>query len=233
MRPRIAVAPNRRPGDYLAAIRLAGGDPVLLDPNLDRGVEVVAAVDGVLLTGGGDVSPHLYGEVPDPTFVPAEAHRDALEIELVVRALERDVPLLCVCRGAQVLNVALGGTLVQDIPTAIPRAIAHHVPYPTDLVAHEIAVDPASRLARWLGAGDPHPTCAVNSRHHQAIKRLGESLRVSATAPDGVIEAVERDASRFCLGVQWHPENFRKTGEFRPLFEAFVAACAAFGHGGR
>lgn len=227
---RIAVSPNRNPGDYLESIRHAGAEPILLDANVDRGDEVVRAVDGILLTGGGDVSPHLYGEVPHPTFKAAETNRDALEIELSVRAIELDVPVLAICRGLQVLNVALGGTLVQDIPTAIPRALEHVVKVPTNAIAHDVHITPGTRLAELLrpSAGE-HPTCAVNSRHHQSIKRIASSLLVSATAPDGVIEAVERPASFFCLGVQWHPENFWQTGEFGALFSALVRAASTRG----
>jgi putative glutamine amidotransferase len=227
-RPRIGVSPNRRPGDYLESVTLAGGDPVLLDAVRDRAADVLAGVAGVLLTGGGDIDPSLYGEAADPTFSPAEPGRDAFEIELAVRAIEYDVPVLAICRGIQVLNVALGGTLVQDIPTAIPQAVTHSVPHPTSRVAHEVALAPGSRLAALLCPGEPRrPTCAVNSRHHQSVKRPGAGLRVTATAPDGVVEAVEREASRFCVGVQWHPENFCRTGEFRALFDDFIASCAA------
>lgn len=223
-RPRIAVAPNRRPDDYLASVRESGGEPWLLDPSRDRAPDVLDAASAVLLTGGGDVAPHFFGEDPHPTWYRAEPGRDELELELVVRALERDVPLLCICRGMQVLNVALGGTLVQDIPSMVPRAIEHKVPEPMDAAAHEVALDAGSRLATLLRPGQPHPSCGVNTRHHQALKRVASSLVVTATAPDGVIEAVERPASRFCLAVQWHPENFWRTGEFRVLFDALVAA---------
>jgi putative glutamine amidotransferase len=224
MIPRIAVAPNRRPADYLESIRLAGGAPVLLDPSVDRSADVVRSVDGILLTGGGDVNPHLYGERPDPTFHPAEPHRDALELELAVRAVELDLPMLAICRGLQVLNVALGGTLVQDIPTAVPQAINHSLTNPMDAIAHDVAVAAHTRLADLLCPGVSRLVRAVNSRHHQAVKRLGESLVVSAAAPDGVVEAIERPASAFCVGVQWHPENFWRTGEFAALFAALIRA---------
>jgi putative glutamine amidotransferase len=228
MVPRIAVAPNRRPADYLDSVRRAGGAPVLLDPNVDRGSDVVRAVDGILLTGGGDVSPHLYGELPDPTFKAAEPHRDALELELAVRAIELDVPVLAICRGLQVINVALGGTLVQDIPSMVPRAINHSLTHPMDVIAHDIHIAPATRLAELVRPGGGqrlmHP---VNSRHHQSVKRLADSLIVSATAPDGVIEALERPASAFCVCVQWHPENFWRTGEFDSLFAALIQAASA------
>lgn len=226
--PRIAVAPNKRAVDYLESVRKAGGEPLLLDPNVDRGSAVVPAVDGILLTGGGDVSPHLYGELPDPTFRGAEPHRDALELELAVRAVELNVPVLAICRGLQILNVALGGTLVQDIPSAIPRALDHSVKDTWDAIAHDIHIVPGTRLADLLRPGAPEPlTYPVNSRHHQSVKRLGDSLVISATAPDGVVEAIERPASTFCVAVQWHPENFWRTGEFDVLFDALIRSASA------
>lgn len=225
-RPRIAVAPNRRPNDYLESVRLSGGEPWLLDPARDSATAILDGAAGILLTGGGDVDPRYYGEAPHPAFYRAEPGRDELELELAIRAIERDIPLFCICRGMQALNVALGGTLVQDIPTAIPNAIEHKVAEPTGAAAHLVDIAPGSRLATLLRPGDARPSCGVNTRHHQAIKRVAPSLIVTATAPDGVIEAVERPESTFCVAVQWHPENFLRTGEFRALFDAFVAACA-------
>jgi putative glutamine amidotransferase len=225
--PRIAVAPNDDLDDYLESVRAAGGEPVRLDPRVHNAAEVSATIDGVLLTGGKDVDPKHYGEAPDPTIRFAGDVRDGFEIELVIRALERDVPMLTICRGMQVLNVALGGTLVQDIPSSIPSALDHRVKDPKHAIAHEVHVTPASQLANamWPG-GSEGARCAVNSRHHQALKRIADSLVVTATAPDGIVEGVERPDSRFCLGVQWHPENFWRTGEFLPLFEALVRAAA-------
>jgi putative glutamine amidotransferase len=135
------------------------------------------------------------------------------------------VPLLAICRGAQVLNVAAGGTLVQDIPTQVTTNLAHSVAEPKNLECHEIVVEPGSRLAAALGPTvQAACSCRVNSRHHQSIGRPGGGLSVSARAADGVVEAVEAGNARFCIGVQWHPENFWQTGEFRPLFDAFVLA---------
>jgi putative glutamine amidotransferase len=135
------------------------------------------------------------------------------------------MPVLAICRGLQLLNVARGGSLIQDIPDQVSGALVHARREPPDLIAHDVRVDRRSRLASLLFQSDtdPHPV-AVNSRHHQAIKKVGEGLVVTATAADGVIEAVEDPALRFCLAVQWHPENFHRTGEFSQLFEAFIAA---------
>lgn len=228
MRPRIAVSPNDALDDYIDSVKRAGGDPVRLDPHVHEAGAFAAGFDGILLTGGKDVDPKNYGEAPDPTIRFAGDVRDGFEIELAIRAIEHDVPVLAICRGLQVVNVALGGTLVQDIPSSIPRAIGHTVRDPLNAIAHEVHVDPESRLARLMWPqGAVASTCPVNSRHHQAIKRVADSLVVTATAPDGVIEAIERPASTFCVGVQWHPENFWKTGEFLPLFEALVRVATA------
>ena len=139
--------------------------------------------------------------------------------------MERDIPLLGVCRGLQVVNVAAGGTLIQDIPTEVPQALGHDVDHPLYAIAHEVWVARGSALSNMmreeLGDGE---VLQVNSRHHQAIKNAAPGFEVSATAPDGIIEAIERPHSRFCLAVQWHPENFWRTGEFRALFEEFVKA---------
>ena len=218
--PVIAVAPNRKLPDYEESVRRAGGTPRVLDLSYDSPADVVASIDALLLTGGGDVLPSIYGAVAHPTFDAAEPGRDEYEIELVRRALEADVPVLAICRGIQVLNVACGGTLIQDIPDEVGTTINHKVSNPPHSMAHDVWMESGSALRRLLG-DDMH---AVNSRHHQAVKNLGEGLVVTATAPDGVIEAIEDPTRRFCLGVQWHPENFFRTGEFRVLFEALVQA---------
>ncbi len=228
MFPRIAIASKGDIDDYVKSVEAAGGEAVIVDPAADVATRVLDEVQGVLLTGGKDVDPMRYGEVADPTVQFAGDARDGLEIDMVMRALERDVPVLAICRGLQVLNVALGGTLVQDIPSSIPRTLDHRVRDPRDAIAHEVRVAPGSLLARTLWPeGGESLVCAVNSRHHQAVKRLASSLVITANAPDGIVEAVERPASAFCLGVQWHPENFWRTGEFDSLFEALIGAAEA------
>lgn len=226
-RARVAVTRCRKIDDYLESLRRAGVDPVVVEAGHDHPLEVLGRVDGLVLTGGGDVDPRLYGEAPSPHVKLAEPGRDAFEVDLVVRALERDLPVLAICRGMQVLNVACGGTLVQHIPDAVPRALVHEVSSRPDAIAHDVEVMPGSRLAETFAPGSrPAPARQpVNSRHHQAVKHLGPGLTSVATAPDGVIEAVERPGGRFCVGVQWHPENFWRTGEFDVLFNAFASAC--------
>ena len=222
----IAIAPCSKLPDYEESVRRAGGDARVLNAAADAPADVIGAVHGLLLTGGGDVRPDLYGAAPHATFDPAEPGRDEYEIALVRLALEKDLPVFAICRGVQLLNVARGGTLIQHIPDEVGTTVNHRVPTPPHSIAHEVWIESRSLLERLMGerfeAGE---ACPVNSRHHQAPKDLGEGLIASATAPDGVIEAIEDPSRRFCLGVQWHPENFWRTGEFRTLFEAFVQAC--------
>lgn len=224
--PIIAIAPCAKQHDYEESVRRAGGDVRILDYRTDAPAEIVRAVDGILLAGGGDVEPSIYGERPHASFDAAESGRDEYEIELVRRAVDADVPLFAICRGIQVLNVARGGTLVQDIADELPESLNHTVREPPYAIAHDIWMTVGSLLERVMHERIEGDTCPVNSRHHQAVKAVGEGLVVTATAPDGVIEAIEDPTKRFCLGVQWHPENFYRTGEFRPLFEAFVNASA-------
>jgi putative glutamine amidotransferase len=222
--PRIAIGSCSKLHDYEEAVRRAGGEPVVVAADSHTAEEVVANADAVLLAGGGDVDPALYGEAPHPTFDAAEPGRDAFEIDLVRRALDANLPVLAICRGIQLLNVARGGTLVQDIPDQVSNAMPHRVPEPSFAMAHDVWVSSGSLLDRILRERLDGDTCAVNSRHHQALKVIGEGLVVSATAPDGIVEAVEDPSKKFCLGVQWHPENFYRTGEFREIFEGLVNA---------
>jgi len=227
--PLIALTSCRKIEDYRQAILHAGGEVRVVDASI--GVEeALDGVDGLLLSGGGDVDPSRYGEPPHPATSEIEPERDAFEIGLITAARRRDLPIFGICRGVQILNVAAGGTLVQDIPTQLPGAINHSLAVPQHLpyeLAHEIWVEKDSLLARLMGerlVGSD--TCEVNSRHHQAVKTVGPGFRVSATAPDGVIEAIEDPAARFCIGVEWHPENFWRTGEFRALYEGFLEEAA-------
>jgi putative glutamine amidotransferase len=221
----IAVAQSRRTADYLESIRRAGGEPIEIAASIEGSMDVLARADGLVLTGGGDVDPAIYGEERHPTFEAAEPGRDEFEIALVRAAMERDLPCLAICRGMQVMNVALGGSLVQDIPDQVPGAVNHSVREPRYAIAHEVWVSPDSRTFELLSEHiEDGEVCQVNSRHHQAVKRAADGFEVTATSPDGVIEAMERPTSTFCVAVQWHPENFWRTGEFRTLFEGLVRA---------
>ncbi len=225
--PLIGITACRKLEDYRQAVLHVGGEVRVIDASMLI-EDAMKDIDGLLLTGGDDVAPERYGEPRHAAIVEAEAGRDDFEIALIRAVRARDMPIFAICRGVQVLNVACGGTLVQDIPSQIPGASAHsfdvppHEPYS---LAHEVWVDKESLLARLIGDRlRDQDACDVNSRHHQAVKDAAAGFRVSATAPDGVIEAIEDPAARFCLGVQWHPENFWRTGEFRALFEGFLEA---------
>jgi putative glutamine amidotransferase len=224
----IAIAPCRAMADYLESVRRAGGDPVELSYERDKVVDVVRRSDGIMLTGGGDIDPTLYGEAPHPTFHASEPGRDEYEIELVRAAIKADAPIFAICRGMQVLNVALGGTLVQDIPSMINGALHHSVPEPRYALAHEVWVLSGSTLYELMKDKLEGDSCQVNSRHHQSVKQVAPGWEASGTAPDGVIEAIEQPGDVFRLAVQWHPENFFRTGEFRPLFEGFIEAASRY-----
>jgi putative glutamine amidotransferase len=224
----IAIAQNRRMSDYVESIRRAGGEPVEVVPGVEKPEHILARVDGLMLTGGGDVDPTLYGEEPLASFQAAESGRDAFEIELSRAAIASRIPLLAICRGMQVLNVAMGGTLIQDIPSQVPGALEHSVPEPRFHIAHEVWVAKGSTLSTLLADHmEDGETCHVNSRHHQSVKQAASGFEVTATSPDGVIEAMEMAGAPFCVAVQWHPENFWRTGEFRELFQGLVHAATA------
>ncbi|MEP6783672.1 MAG: gamma-glutamyl-gamma-aminobutyrate hydrolase family protein [Acidobacteriota bacterium] len=226
--PLIAVAPNRRMTDYMESVRRAGGEPVEITLGGETPEQLLDRVDGLMLTGGGDVDPVLYGEEALSTFEAAETGRDQFEIDLSRAAIARGIPFLAICRGMQVLNVAMGGTLVQDIPSQIAGALEHSVPEPRFAVAHEVWISKGSKLSTLLADHmEDGETCHVNSRHHQAVREAAKGFEVTATSPDGVIEAMERNDVPYCVAVQWHPENFWRTGEFRELFEGLVQAANA------
>ena len=232
----IAITTCSRLEDYKQAILHAGGDVHIVESTMSV-TEALNGMDGLLLTGGDDIAPTRYGEEKHPAVKVVAPERDEFEIALVREARKRDLPILAICRGVQVLNVAAGGSLVQDIPTQVTGALEHKqtVPphQPFDL-AHEVWLEKDSLLTKLMRERlSDADSVEVNSRHHQAVKTLAHGFEVSATAPDGVIEAIEDPAARFCLGVQWHPENFWRTGEFRPLFEGFMEAANKVASGPR
>jgi len=221
----IAVAPARKMDDYREALRLAGIASHELVFEDDAPDAVVARHGGLMLLGGGDVDPALYGETPHEKTEIVPAPRDAYEIALVKAAIARDLPIFAICRGIQLLNVALGGSLVQDIPTQVLQHLDHNPPGAPSMIGHYVEVTPGTTLAELVEAElERDGFCAVNSRHHQALKRVADGLRVTASSVDGVIEAVERPGSRFCVAVQWHPESFWQSGRFQGLFRGFLAA---------
>ena len=214
--------------DYVAGVAQAGGTPMVLPPLPGTVEEVAGSIDGLLLCGGSDLDPAYYGEEPIPELGVTLPERDTFEIDLVEQALERDMPVFGICRGLQVLNVALGGTLYQDLPSQLhPDLIAHRQKMPKWQWTHEVEVDGGSNAAKIMKTGG----LRVNSYHHQAIKDLDDGLVVSARASDGVVEAVESRNlfERWLVGVQWHAEAMRDTGpEHRNLFEAHVEAAKRY-----
>ena len=201
----------------------AGGLPLIFAPGRPEDApELLDHVGGLVLTGGADIDPGLYGEKPHAALGTVFRERDAFEIALCREALRRDLPVLAICRGHQVLNVATGGTLVQDIPSEVAGAGAHDPDVERWHTCHDVRILPATRLREILGTEN----VAVNSFHHQAVKQLGEGLVVSAREP-GRRGGRDRDAARprFVVGVQWHPESFwDHPPGFAPLFEALVTA---------
>jgi putative glutamine amidotransferase len=224
----IAITACRKLDDYKQAIvALHSGDDVRVIEPSSSVDDALDGVDALMLTGGDDVAPTRYGEQAHPTVKEVAPERDEFELALVHEARRRRLPILAICRGMQVLNVAGGGSLVQDIPSQVTGALEHkqHVPpHQSYDLAHEVWIERDSLLAKLMRERLADDACEVNSRHHQSVKRLADGFRVTATAPDGVVEAIEDTSARFCLGVQWHPENFWRTGEFRPIFEGFVEA---------
>jgi len=214
------------PRAYLDAVSAAGGTPVLVPPLADPSAAVAAAViarlDGLLLSGGRDVPPSRYGQAPHPASEPMDPRRDAWDMRLLECALAQGrLPVLGICLGAQQLNVALGGTLVQHVPD-LGGGLEHRAPEAGDRL-HAVTLVPGSRLAAVLGKD----TVDVTTRHHQAVDRVGRGVVAVARAPDGLVEAIEGvDPGRFFVGVQWHPERNYESPASRALFAAFVAACA-------
>ena len=212
--------------DYANAVIRAGALPVVLPVTEDGGLmdEMLRRVDGLLLSGGADVNPACYGEAKLPFCGDITPRRDAFEFALCRKALEKDLPLLAVCRGHQVLNCVMGGSLYQDISAQMEGARRHPCyETPRDPV-HPVLVEQGSLLNRITG----RETLQVNSRHHQGIKALGRGLRAIAWAEDGLIESVELPGKRFVLGVQWHPESLSdRYPEAQRLFDALAEACGA------
>ncbi|MBI5670343.1 MAG: gamma-glutamyl-gamma-aminobutyrate hydrolase family protein [Chloroflexi bacterium] len=220
--PATGWAYNRTYVGCIQAITDAGGLPVLIPVSINSETrrQLYDRLDGVLLTGGEDVTPALYGAEPHPALGRTDPDRDRAELELARWSVADDRPLFCICRGHQLLNVALGGTLLQDIPSLVRTTINHDAEQRNALI-HEVEIDSSSRLAAILGA----TRVPVNSLHHQAVDVPAPNLCVTAFAPDGIIEGAELPDRRFVLSVQWHPEDlFRDYAVMRRLFRAFVEA---------
>lgn len=214
--------------NYVRSLEGAGLIPMIVPPltNPAQAGEILDAASGLLLTGGEDVDPKLYGAPSHPKLGAINPTRDATELALFNAARERQLPVLAICRGIQLLNVACGGTLYQDLPSERPSNIQHDQPNDRSARTHDVTITAGSRLAAATGTA----TMAVNSYHHQAVCRLGEGLRVTSTAPDGVIEGVESaDPDWWVLSVQWHPEDLTTDARSwdRGIFKAFADEVAA------
>ncbi len=207
--------------NYCEAVVRAGGLPVLLPHEPEQAGAYLDRLDGLVITGGAfDVDPGLFGATTRHATVTTKDRRTAFEIGVTRGALDRDMPVLGICGGQQLLNVILGGTLIQHIPDEVGGALAHEQPNPRTEAGHTVTVTPGTLLHRICGTGP----LAVNSAHHQAAKSVGPGVVVDALAEDGVIEGIEHPGRRFCLGVQWHPEYAISAGDTK-IFDAFIAAC--------
>jgi putative glutamine amidotransferase len=202
---------------YVTAIERAGGRALLVPPTETGVEETLDALDGLVFSGGEDLHPETYGAAPHPETQQTRPERDRAELALLERALARDMPVLAVCRGSQVLNVGLGGDLIQHLPEVVGSDRHRHTP--GEFADHDVKLQPGSRLAGLLGERAP-----VKSHHHQGYGRLGGGLEPVAWAEDGTIEALEDPSRRFALGVLWHPEE----GEDLALFEALVRQAADY-----
>ena len=199
------------PVDYVRAVERAGGRALLVPPSEDGVEETLQALDGLLFSGGSDLDPDLYDQEPHDQTSGVHEQRDRAELALLEAALQRDMPVLAICRGSQVLNVARGGDLVQHLPDVVGDEKHKHTP--GSYADHDVTVEDGTRLASLLGDRAP-----VKSHHHQGIGRIGEGLRIAAHAEDGTVEAVEDPGRRFAVGVLWHPE----AGDDARLFEELV-----------
>lgn len=204
---------------YVESVKKAEGQPILLPPitTTEEAQEILCLVDGLLLTGGGDISPLFLGELPKRGIGECIPERDLSEILFAQVALKEDLPILGICRGIQVLAVAAGGTIYQDLPSECPESIEHKQRAPREFAWHEVHLNES-----YLGRLIEEKTIRVNSIHHQAVSVLPEGFMANAVAPDGIIEGIEKLGAKFCLGVQWHPEAMDKEKNSQRLFQGFV-----------
>ena len=207
--------------NYFSAIAAAGGLPIALPHEPALAEHYLTLIDGLVVTGGAfDVDPSLFGASERHASVTTKDQRTAFELAICKGAHRADMPSLGICGGEQLMNVALGGTLIQHIPDEVPNALAHEQPNPRNEPGHAVSVNAATRLAHIVG----RKVMQVNSAHHQAVKAVAPGLAINAVAPDGVIEGIEDAARKFFIGVQWHPEFAIDPGDQR-LFDALIAAC--------
>ncbi len=207
--------------NYCSAVSRLGALPLPLPHGLEQVDAYLSMIDGLMITGGAfDVSPELYGESGKHETVTTKDRRTQFEFAITRGAIDRGIPVLGICGGEQLLNVVLGGTLIQHIPDAVPNALEHEQKNPRTEPGHDVRVTPGTLLSKIVGAG----TIAVNTAHHQAVAKLAPGVVANAHAGDGVIEGIELPGHPFCLGVQWHPEYHVDAADMK-IFAAFVAAC--------
>ena len=205
---------------YIDSLRRAGALPVVIPPQPENAAALLEHLDGLLLAGGDDCDPAVYGEARHESVDPVmDPNRQSNDLSLARLARERDLPTLGICLGMQVMNVAAGGSLIQDIDSAMQTDI-NHVSPPSDRARHEVLVDGDTKLGGIVGGTE----LDVNSSHHQAIKNVGDGLRVTAHASDGIVEGLEDPARTFYVGVQWHPEDMSGEASAESIFGAFIEA---------
>lgn len=234
-KPIIVIGSDLKPGPrrdcaftyltYVDALRRAGALPLVLPPHPEDAAELMKSIDGIMLAGGRDIDPELFGEIRHPSVKPMDPRRQSGELALARHAREAGVPTLGICLGMQTMAVAAGGELIQDIPTSFDDALRHETDESGIRVTHQIRVEPGTRLASILG----ERTLDVNSSHHQAVRTPGAGMRISAHAGDGIIEGIEDPDHRFYVGVQWHPEEMVHEESADALFRAFAEAAGVYG----
>jgi len=209
---------------YVDSLRRAGAVPVLIPPQPENAAELAQGLDGILLAGGDDCDPGLYGQERHPKVVElGDERRQSNDLTLARVARERGIPTLGICLGLQMMNVAAGGTLVQDIDSDMETEIVH-ASIPEDRARHDVIIEQGTKLASIVPAAELN----VNSSHHQAVGTVAEGLRVTAHAPDGIVEGLEDPRHPFYVGVQWHPEDMSGEGSATTLFGAFVDAARKY-----
>lgn len=212
--------------NYCASVARYGAAPICLPHEVAQINAYLSILDGLIITGGNfDVPPEMYGQTTQSDTVSTKPRRSQFEYAITKGAIARNIPILGICGGEQLLNVILGGTLIQHIPDTVEHALEHEQKNPRSEPGHNVTITAGTKLAAILGA----PDIAVNSAHHQAIATPASGVLVNAVAPDGVIEGIELPTHPFCIGVQWHPE-YSVTNADETLMQAFVAACNAYKH---
>ncbi len=216
------------PGAYIDAVQLAGGIPVLLPPNQPAPAQLLAILDGLIFSGGGDIDPQLYNEAYHPSVYLVDAERDAFELALAKAAIAARIPVLGICRGMQLLSVASGASLITHVPDVYGETVNHRLDHPRRPITHPVQVQPHSRLASILGETE----LTVVSWHHQAVKAVPDGWTAIAQAEDGLVEALEHQHHPWMLAVQWHPELSPEDPAHQRLFQALVEAAGEKVRGG-